>query len=189
MVERLVRPVRAKNPLGPRLRAFREMRGLSLDDVARASGLTKSFLSKIERDAAQSSVANLLTVCDVLGVRPGEVLDDAGSDLVRGAQAPVVDFGADQALETMLTSPTRDDVLMLKSVIEPGGGSSDVQYVPRSSVEVLHVIEGTIEVTQGDEVHRLETGDTLALSPRDPHSWTNVGETRAVALWVFVPAP
>lgn len=188
-MERLVRPVRPRPVLGPRLRAFRELRGLTLDEVAGASGLSKSFLSKIERDSAQVSVANLLSVCDVLGIRPGEVLDEPGSDLVRAADAPEVDFGARDAVETMLTSPTRDDVLMLRSVVEPGGGSQDLQYVPRSSVEVVHVVEGVLEVSQGEATHRLAAGDTLALSPRDPHSWVNPGASPAVAVWVLVPAP
>ena len=42
----------------------------------------------------------------------------------------------------------------------------------------------------GGTVHRVEAGDTLTYSPRDPHTWRNPStENEAVILWFTVPNP
>ncbi|MGB3337961.1 MAG: helix-turn-helix transcriptional regulator, partial [Devosia sp.] len=53
--------------IGTKLRTARKTRGLTLDQVAQAAGLTKGFVSRLERDDVSPSVASLVTVCEVLG--------------------------------------------------------------------------------------------------------------------------
>jgi transcriptional regulator with XRE-family HTH domain len=53
--------------IGARLRHAREAGRLSLDVEAR-TGLSKGFLSKGERDASSPSVANLVSICDAIGL-------------------------------------------------------------------------------------------------------------------------
>jgi DNA-binding XRE family transcriptional regulator len=64
--------------IGARLRAARQARGLTLDKVAAATGVTKGFLSRLERDDVSPSVASLVAVCDVLGVRVERAVRHAG---------------------------------------------------------------------------------------------------------------
>ena len=45
--------------LGPRIRALRQARRLTLRDVAARSGVTESFLSQVERDVASPSIATV----------------------------------------------------------------------------------------------------------------------------------
>ena len=59
--------------IGTKLRSARKARNLTLDQVAQAAGLTKGFVSRLERDDVSPSVASLVTVCDVLGLRVGAV--------------------------------------------------------------------------------------------------------------------
>ena len=65
-------PVAQERPavlIGAKLRAARKMRSLTLDQVAQAAGLTKGFVSRLERDDVSPSVASLVSVCDILGLR------------------------------------------------------------------------------------------------------------------------
>src|SRR5699024_5801380 len=56
----------AQKELGVRLREARAAAGFTLADVARRTALSVSFLSKIKRGQASSSIANLLEICEVL---------------------------------------------------------------------------------------------------------------------------
>ena len=87
--------------IGAKLRAARKLRSLTLDQVALAAGLTKGFVSRLERDDVSPSVASLVAVCDVLGLRVGELFErwntvsDGGSVAGFRASAPAgVDGGA-----------------------------------------------------------------------------------------------
>ncbi|WP_457836127.1 helix-turn-helix domain-containing protein, partial [Staphylococcus aureus] len=62
--------------------------------MAAATGLTKGFLSEIERDKASPSVASLVALCDVLGVPVGSLFEaPAPSAVVRVAERAPIRFG------------------------------------------------------------------------------------------------
>lgn len=68
-----VEPTGAAINIGARLRGVRQTRRLTIDQVAEMSGLTKGFLSRVERDLTSPSVSTLLKLCDVLGIEIGQL--------------------------------------------------------------------------------------------------------------------
>ena len=71
----------AVEPVGPRigarLKAARQSKRLTLDDLAEACGVTKGYLSKLERDHVNASVATLIKVCAVLEIPVGSLFENA----------------------------------------------------------------------------------------------------------------
>lgn len=185
----LPRPAADRAPIGPRLRAARHARGLSIDALATATGLTKSFLSKLERDTTNASVASLLRVCDALGLRPGTLFDPPESALVRAADAPDVHYGGDGVTDKLLTPSAQGKIMMIRSEIAPGGSSGDEPYAMDANVEVAHVLAGELEISIGAETHTLRAGDTLTFNPRDPRHWRNDSKSVATVIWTLTPAP
>ena len=61
-----VEPSSAALAIGSRIRAARHAQRLTIDQVADSTGLTKGFLSRVERDLTSPSVASLVTLCQVL---------------------------------------------------------------------------------------------------------------------------
>ncbi|MGY4111077.1 helix-turn-helix domain-containing protein [Aeribacillus pallidus] len=57
-----------KKELGSRVRRIRKEKGLTLEEMAKATGITNSALSKIERGAVSVSAENLSLISRVLGV-------------------------------------------------------------------------------------------------------------------------
>jgi transcriptional regulator with XRE-family HTH domain len=68
-------PRNADLRVGARLRQLRRERALTIEQVAGATGLTKGFISQLERDTTTPSLSSLARICDALGVRMGDVFE------------------------------------------------------------------------------------------------------------------
>jgi len=175
--------------LGVKLRGARVARGLTMEQVADRAGLTKSFISRLERDEVSPSIASLVGVCDALGLRVGDLFDPPRTSVVRAGSAPPVRFGPDGLVEYQLTPGTERQMSVYLSVAEPGVVSSDELYTHSPDVETLYVLTGTVVVEIRDDDVTLEEGDAFTFSPREPHRWRNGSLTeRCSMLWVFAPA-
>jgi transcriptional regulator with XRE-family HTH domain len=111
--------------IGPRLREARHQKGLSLEQLAEATSLTKGFISQLERDITSASVASLLRICDALGIQVGSLFQSARTDLIRRDDAPRINFGGERVTEYLITPANSRDVQIIRSIVEPGGGSGD----------------------------------------------------------------
>lgn len=179
----------ARARIGARLRAARLRQGLTLEALAAAAGVTKSFLSRLERDETSPSVATLQTVCEVLSLPIGALFEAPEYELVRGGSAPGILLVGEGADERLLTPRGQPRVQVVRSTVAPGGNGGADLYTLDCDVEVVHVIEGAIEVVVVDTTMRLDAGDTLTLSGREPHTWRNVSpDEPAEVMWVIAPA-
>jgi transcriptional regulator with XRE-family HTH domain len=176
--------------LGSLLRATREAQRATLAQVAEAAGLTKGFLSKVERDVATPSVASLLRLCDALGTSIGELFEGGPARaLVRADAYPSIRFGGVAMQESLLTPPRERRLQVIHSVIQPGGGSGEESYAIPADVEFVLVIAGELRLKVDDDVHHLGTGDALTFSPRTRHTFVNPSpDDDTVVVWVLTPA-
>lgn len=172
--------------IGRRLRALREARRLTVAQLAEAAGVSKGFLSRVERDLTSPSVSTLLTLCQVLGASPGEVMDAPDLTVVRLAEAPAISLGGEGITERLLTPRGRRDLQIIRAEIAPGGRGEAELYTVDCRVEAVHVVAGRLELRTTQAVHLLEEGDTVTFPGREPHSWTNPAARPAVVLWTLV---
>lgn len=184
-------PVRGEEVrIGAKLKAQRRARGLSMEQVAEAVGVNRSFISKLEADIAQPSVATLLRYCEAVGIRPGSLFDPPPTQLVRRDEAVRIDLGGERMTEYLISGTGQTEMMALRSVIEPGGGSGAEPYALRAQADLVHVLAGALEITVDGVVHLLGEGDTLTFPPTLPHSWRNPSSTQPThAIWVIVPPP
>ncbi|RJS45749.1 helix-turn-helix domain-containing protein [Nocardioides cavernaquae] len=175
--------------LGAQLKAVRLARRMTLADVAESAGITKGFLSKIERDQATASVASLMRICESLQISVGELFDAPSGDVVRRAAYPVINFGGVGMTEFLLTPRGEQRLQAILSEIEPGGGSGDEPYSLPADVEFVFVVSGRLTVTLRDEEIVLEQGDTLTFAPHAQHTFHSaLDDGMTQVLWVFSPA-
>jgi len=176
--------------LGERLRSAREARRLTLEAVAERSGLTKGYVSKVERHQATPSVAVLIKLCAALDLSIGDLFNPQnGRDLVRASDRQPITFGGSGLVESLITPAHEGRVQVIHSLIEPGGGSGDELYRLPCDVEVVFVVSGSLAITISDRTVTLTAGDTITFSPQEPHSFHNpdqAGECEVV--WTLVPA-
>ncbi|CAM3625575.1 helix-turn-helix domain-containing protein [Micrococcus luteus] len=172
--------------IGRRLRALREARRLTVAQLAEAASVSKGFLSRLERDLTSPSVSTLVTLCQVLGASPGDVLDAPEVTVVRLADAPAVSLGGEGIRERLITPRGSRDLQILRADIAPRGRGEAELYTVDCRVEAVHVVTGRLELRTTEAVHLLEEGDTVTFPGREPHSWANPDDRPAVVLWTLV---
>ncbi len=180
----------AKVRIGARLRAARLAQRMTIEAVADATGLTKGFISRLERDNASPSVASLVAVCDAIGLRVGELFDPPETAVVRAGEGRPISFGAVDARELLLTPGTQSQLEVIHSVVEGHGHGGDELYTLDCDTEFVYVVSGTLDVVVEDEVTTLGAGDAMTFPGRAPHTWRNPSASEpAEVLWVLSPAP
>lgn len=172
--------------LGPKLRSLRKDRALTLEAVADRAGLTKGFLSLVERGQTTISVPNLLKVCDILGVSVGSLFDYPKSPVVRSGLGAPIEMGGSGIREYVLTPQSERHLQVMRSVLKPGGGTGGA-YTLDSETIFVFVVRGCLRLTVEGAESLLKTGDSYTFSARAVHSWDNPGEEEAEVLWSIVP--
>ena len=157
-------------------------------EVAEAAGLTKGFVSKLERDLANVSVASLIRLCDALGISVGSLFLAPKGEVVRRDARPRINFGGRKMTEYLLTPSGEKRVQAILSDIEPGGGSGAEPYRLPAGVEFVLVLAGQLQVTVASEQVTLEEGDALTFTADMEHTFQAPRGGRARVLWVLSPA-
>jgi transcriptional regulator with XRE-family HTH domain len=176
---------------GARLRHAREASRLSLAELAARSGVTKSFLSRVERDETSPSVASLLGICDALGLSMADLFQTPNTTLVRSSDRPKIDDlpKAADVVDTLITPPGERHVTVIETTVAPGGSGGAVMYTIPSECEVCFILQGTIEMQVEDRLFTLERGDALTFGAAVPHTWRNPStDSGARILWILAPA-
>ena len=186
---RPIHPTAADTPvlIGAQLRSTRRAQGLTLEQLAQATGLTKGFLSRIERDETMPSVPTLVQICQALSLPIGSLFEEPDTQLIKRADAPRINMGGIGADERLVTPRSEGAVQMLRSTLSPHANGGDALYTVNCEVEALHVVSGSVEVVFADRRVPLTADDTLTFPGRTPHTWTT-GSEGAEVVWVLVPA-
>ena len=188
-------PASAEPPrVGDTLAALRQAQALSLDELSRKAGVSKSMLSQIERAQANPTVAVVWRLANALGVPLGDLL--GGAPALAAPAISVVPVHATPSLR----NPDGTSELRILGPIElagqfewyaltlQGGGALESQAHEHGTREHLTVVSGALEVSSGAEQQRLKHGDSARYAADRPHVIRNPGKAVASA-WLVVVHP
>ncbi len=178
----------AENSLlpGQRFRRLRTRRGLSLAQVARATGVSIGFLSALERGQMRSSIATLRRIARFYRTNILSLFETAGDNprLVRPHQRKILETTPDVRMELLAWGNTVMEPHLFR--IKPGGGSGE--SYSHEGEEFLHVLRGQFDISlDGKEHYHLKPGDSLYFESSTPHRWKNPGRKETWLLWINTP--
>jgi transcriptional regulator with XRE-family HTH domain len=176
--------------VGARVRSLRRERGLTIEQLAAATGLTKGFISQLERDRTAPSLSSIARICDALGVPLSHIFErDPAPALVRRSERVPIGGSAATA-NHLLSSRDESRFQAIESEIAPGAGAGDELSSLPGEMEFVYVLSGSLELRVGDETHVLREGDAFTYPLSKPHTWRNASATESArVLWVSVPNP
>ena len=172
-----------------RLRSLRTEHDLSLDQLAKRAGLTKGFLSMVERGVKAPSISSLLRLSQVYGLSIGGLLDDPKSgepsySLVRRTERKKF------AREGSLYGYRYEAIAFRKKRkrMEPFLVSPPLKaprrFFEHQGDEMVYVLSGQVEIQLDSEKIRLAPGDCIYFDATIPHRSRSVGRERAQTLVV-----
>lgn len=168
-----------------KLKILRVQAGLTLEDLAQASDLTKSYVSRLERGLSTPSIGAALKLAKALRVPVEEVFaEPSDSD-------PVVIRRADAAPEAVphaprMISSALPDHKMVAFVLNPT--DEPVRNHPMShhrGEEILYVLKGQVVLQLAQRSETLRAGDSAHFNSSIPHKITSVGKQQASVLLVI----
>jgi transcriptional regulator with XRE-family HTH domain len=175
--------------LGSRLRQLRRARGLSLSEVAEATGISPSFLSIVENGQSDITVSRLMRLVHWYGVSIADLLQAPDRSLVRVVRVEErrsVELSDERIQILMLTRDGQHAMMPVINVYGKGGGMSE--STQHDGEEFVFVLSGTIQLDIGsEEPIVLGPGDSASYRAEVPHSFRNVGDGEARFLGVTTP--
>ncbi len=186
-------PVSTNAPpeVGAALQRLRLARGLTLEDLSRIAGVSKSMLSQIEREKANPTIAITWRLANALGVQIGELLATAErqTETVRVIEAHEIPtlpgHHAGYVLRILGPLELASKYEWYELTLAPGGELASQGHDPGAQ-EHLTLLHGTVEVEVGPDKKKMKLGSTARYPGDQQHIIRNVGKTEAKALLVVI---
>jgi transcriptional regulator with XRE-family HTH domain len=174
--------------LGLRIRAYRQMRKITLRQVAEQAEVSVSFLSQLERGASGASIPTLHLIAEALGLTLADLfsVDPAPVHRVlRAAERPAIRAaGVDKF---MLTRRPLQLLEVFEGVVHDGATVGSRTHSHGDSQELLLVLEGSVRLLLDDEEHALDSGDSIEYRSSSTHCVANDSGRTARVLWIISP--
>lgn len=164
--------------LGPRLRAARQERGWTLDELAGRAGMSVSTLSRLESGKRQASLELLLPLTKQLGIRVDDLLEQPDRD-------PRVHRRAIRRDGMTIAPLTREEseVRAFKITYHPDAPERGLQV--HEGHEWLYVLSGRLHLTLGEQELVLARGEAAEFDTTTPHRMRAASSRPAEVVSIF----
>lgn len=177
--------------VGATLQRLRLKRGLTLDDLSRAAGVSKSMLSQIEREKANPTIAVTWRLANALGIGIEELLATGTSEaeaihVMEPHETPTLPgLHAGYVLRILGPMELAGKYEWYELTLAPEGALVSTPHDPGTR-EHLTLLNGSIEVMVDDVKKKLKIGGTARYPADKNHIIRNIGKTEARALLVVI---
>lgn len=174
------------------VRALRQSRGWSLDELSGRSGVSKGMVVQIEAARTNPSVGTLCRLADAFGVTIARLLEPAGDRQVRispAESAPMLWRGGFGGYGRLLAGVNEPDFVELwEWRLQPRERHDSQEHAPGTR-ELIHVLAGEVTVTVNADDHVVRAGETIDFPAHRGHGYRNDGTEPARLLMVVVMPP
>lgn len=198
--------------LGKNIRKHRLERKLTLEQLSNKAGLSKSFLSQIERGLAEPSITSLKKIAKQFGfsvvnffmddsdlnsswgyanasteynsLRPTYIED---VKVVRVDKRKKLALPGSKVMYDLLTPDMKRklEVMYMRVSGDETSGDEPIDDPPGEKIGVI--LKGSLEFTVKDEVYELNQGDSIYFPAHFPHSWRARKGDSVEVIWILTP--
>ena len=174
--------------LADNIKALRESRGLSQQQIARAAGIPRATWTHLESGGANPTLAVLVKAATALQVRLDELLAPPRQPArhLRADELPSRTKG-DVTIRKLLPEPL-PGLDLERMVLPPGARMAGVPHTPGTR-EYLTCERGVVELAVSGERYRLAEGDVVSFRGDQRHGYDNPGTGTAIAYSAIAFAP
>ena len=198
--------------LGKKIRNERQKRQLTLEKFSQMTGLSKSFLSQVERGITEPSITSLKKIAKQLGFSvvnlfqngdtlnsnweyhnaPIRVQDKSMSyvekaEVVRAGKRKRFALPGSKVMYDLLTPDMNRQLEVMYMRVSEGENSGEQPMLDPPGEKVGLVLKGSIEVSVGTEVYQLKEGDSIYYPANIPHAWRALEGDPIEVVWILTP--
>ena len=175
--------------LGRKIRDLRLRRGLTVQQLAEATNLSKGFVSQVENGRTSPSLSTLQDLAKSLETSVAYLVveEDQVPYVVRRSERPHMSVNGNGSRVEVISAQPRRNLELLQAELPPGVSMSDKRHFHHGE-EVILCVDGRITLACGEHVVLLEAGDSCHFDGRVPHSIENAGDTLARLFIALTPA-
>lgn len=174
--------------IGHKIKELRTQKGLTQEELADRSELSKGFISQLERDLTSPSIATLVDILQCLGTNLEEFFANTTSEQVvfkKQDYFEKIDTELSNTVEWIIPNAQKNMMEPILLTLEPGG--STYPDNPHEGEEFGYVLNGNITITIGTKSYKAKKGESFYFTPAKKHYITATGKTGATLLWVSTP--
>lgn len=176
--------------IGQYLRRERLKQAMTLEKLAEKTGLSRSYLSNVERDVNSPTINTLRTIVDALGTTLSQLfhaVDRERRVLTRPDQRVELTRAGVEGVTYTLLNPKHGGKLEMMMLEVAPGASSGTNPHTHGGEEVGLLLSGELDYWIDGVHYRLRPGDCVSFDSSVSHRYSNPGEVPAVSVWSEVP--
>ncbi len=185
-------PEDTADALARNLRRVRGERGLTLDDLARRAGVSRSMLIQIEQKRVNPTLATLVRLAQALDIGLAELVELGGRRRVRVlSHDDVVELWSSPgggSGRLLVGSDQLDHIEFWDWRLEPGD-VHEAEAHAAGTAEIIHVLDGDLTLEVDGESHAAASGESVVFPADADHSYANKSTRPLHVLMIVITPP
>ncbi len=172
--------------LGAKIKDLRVKNGLTQQELADRTELSKGYISQLETDVTSPSIATLADILQCLGTNLGDFFaEDSAQKIVFGEGDMFVSDNEDVRITWLVPDSQKND--MEPILVELESGAKTALENPHSGEELGYVLEGIADLHIGDRVYTVKKNMSFYFAAEKTHYIENSHKKPLKFIWVSTP--
>ncbi len=173
--------------IGRKIKQIRLKRGLTQEELAGRTELSKGYISQLENDLCSPSIETLGDVLNILGVSLQEFFTESKQEQIVFTPEEYFQSSSGDGTVTWLVPNSQKNDMEPIILHLPAGGKADTR-LPLEGEEFGYVLEGNVSIVTPSGALSLEKGDSFSINGQLEHTIVNNSSEPCQILWVTTPS-
>jgi len=177
----------ANRLIGKKIKNLRKQNGLTQEELADRTELTKGFISQLERGQVSPSVVSLFNLIECLGSTPAEFFKESGKEKIVFGSSDCFEKEDEQGNKIRWIIPSAQSNQMEPVLVTIAPKQRMEDDSPHNGEEFGYVLSGKVIVHYGDNKYEVKAGESFYYEAYAIHGIENPGLREARLIWVSTP--
>lgn len=174
--------------IGESIKRRRLKLGLTQEELAARTELSKGFISQLERNLTSPSIATLMDILEALGTEISDFFANSEDEKIVFSPDDMFVKSDDEAGSSicwLVPNAQKNQLEPILVTLTPGGGTYPDD--PHEGEEFGYVLSGSVILVLGLRRFKLKKGDSFCFKPAEEHYIVNNSLREARVIWVATP--
>ena len=174
--------------IGESIKRRRQKLGLTQEELAARTELSKGFISQLERNLTSPSIATLMDILEALGTDISDFFAHSEEEKIAFTPDDMFvkeDAAAGSSICWLVPNAQKNQLEPILVTIAAGG--STYPDNPHEGEEFGYVLSGGVTLVLGLRRFKLRKGDSFCFKPAEEHYLVNNTQREARVIWVATP--